>query len=188
MIIHCFCHSLLAWQPIFRFWPLLRIPKVHTILVAKGYVNEAMQVVHWYTWLLDIQPWKWYTTKLVLMPKFPKQRMSALGSPGSNSLAQGFQEESWELARKMHEHRLDLSLCLSEWKMLRQLNRPNKVSPAILELHHRIFCTTSISMKTAGLFNFKWSFIAVPFLFKYNKTRFEMFLQMPKLVFPVHVS
>lgn len=50
-------------------------------------------------------------------------------------------------------------------------------------LHH------TISMKTAGLlFHFKWSFIAVPFLLKSNKTGFKIFLQMPKLVSPVHVS
>lgn len=28
----------------------------------------------------------------------------------------------------------------------------------------------------------------MPFLFTYNKAEFEMFLQMPKLVSPVHVS
>lgn len=27
----------------------LRTPKVHTILVAKGYANEALKVVYWYT-------------------------------------------------------------------------------------------------------------------------------------------
>lgn len=46
----------------------------------------------------------------MLMPKFPKQRMSTLGSAGSNHLAWDSQEESSELARKIHEHRLDLSL------------------------------------------------------------------------------